>query len=166
MKAPPTTESGVYIDFVSTYFGKLYGTAYELCRNWALAEDMVQETLIRMLKVYLSGDVDKLNIGYAKRTLVNLGNDHFRAEAARRRMTEKVERSAVEQLANDPGDQVNSDAYLVWLQEGLTPRQQEILFWRNRGIPMVEVAEHLGISPATGHRYMKMALDELKRRIS
>jgi len=165
MRAPLTTQGGVFIDFVSTSFGTLHGIAYDMCQDTTLAKDLVQETYIRLFGVH-NGVADKLNIGYAKRTLTNLACDHFRKEAAQRRMVEKVERSMVELLATDPGDQVNSNAYLVWLLKDLPPRQQEVLFLRYSGFSMVEVGKLLGIAVGTGYRYLEMALNHLRERIS
>ena len=163
MSAPLTTQGGVFIDFVSTSFGTLHGIAYDMCQDTTLAKDLVQETYIRLFGVH-NGVADKLNIGYAKRTLTNLACDHFRKEAAQRKMVEKVE-SMVELLATDPGGQVDSNAYLVWLLKDLPPRQQEVLFLRYSGFSMIEVGELLGIAVGTGYRYLEMALNHLRERI-
>src|SRR4051794_37407340 len=70
--------------------GGLRRTAYLLSGDWFLADDLVQDTLVRIYRVWQrlerSGDVG----GYARRVLLNLYLDHRRRPWRRERPTDQL----------------------------------------------------------------------------
>jgi RNA polymerase sigma-70 factor (sigma-E family) len=74
-------------DWVTSERDGLRTTAYMLCSDWHLADDLVQEALTRLFVVWArvnrSGDPK----GYARRILVNLYIDHRRRPSRREEPT-------------------------------------------------------------------------------
>lgn len=119
-------------------------TAYLLCGDWYLADDLVQETLARMFSVWervtRSGPPD----AYARKVLLNLALDH-RRRPSRREVAAAVlpERASPEEAAYVDGD---GPAVIAALQD-VPAGQRAVLvlrYWEDRSIE--ETARLLGTS--------------------
>ncbi len=119
-------------------------TAYLLCGDWYLADDLVQETLARMFSVW-----DRVTRGgppdaYARKVLVNLALDHRRRPSRREAPTEVLpERISAAESSYVEGD---GPAVIAALQD-VPSGQRAVLvlrYWEDRSIE--ETARLLGTS--------------------
>ena len=146
-KAHPRTRSDEqsFNDLIGVYMGELYRYAYWLCGNGALADDLVQETLVRAWK-----SMDRLNDPKAvKGWLLTI----LRRENARRFERQRPQESAqpVEDLATRRQDYDTSTEAFV-LRQALDRLPEEyrepLLLQVISGFSQKEIAQHLGISVA------------------
>jgi len=120
-------------------------TAFLLSGDWFLADDLVQETLVRMYTAWPRvGRRDGVT-HYSRRVLVNLHLDHRRRPSRRERPTDDVpDRPAVQ----DGGDD-DREAVLAALR-CVPPRQRAVLvlrFWDDLSVD--QTAEVLGVGAGT-----------------
>lgn len=136
----------------------LYRFALVICQDPAVAEDLVQETFIRMS---LAGaDPTRIGVGaYARRTLVNLDNSRLRRWYRERR--------AVQRLAARTPDRVEppepSDPALLAALATLPTMQRAVValrFLEDRSES--ETATILGIAPGTAKSHASRALHALR----
>jgi RNA polymerase sigma-70 factor (sigma-E family) len=137
---------------------RLRRTAFLLSADWHLAEDLAQETLLRMYAVWRrvsrSGSPD----AYARKTLVNLYRATLRRPSRREHVTEAVPDRATTQV----GPHEDRDALLTALA-GLGGSQREIVvlrYWEDMSV--TEVAELLKLSPGTVKSQSSRALANLR----
>jgi len=133
---------GDFRGWVSARRPRLRKTAFLLCGDWFLADDLVQDACTRMYSVWdrvaASGTPD----GYARRVIVNLYLDHRRRPSRREEPVELLPDS----LAVDSDDDVNGDRVIDALGD-LAPGQRAVLvlrFWEDLMID--EAASVLGTS--------------------
>ena len=122
--------------------GKLRRAAFLLSGDWFLADDLVQDALIRIYgawpRLERSGDVS----AYARRVLLNLYLDHRRRPWRRERPTDQMPDRAAQ--ASETVD--NRDKLLAALLK-VPPRQRAVLvlrFWEDLSIE--QTARTLGTS--------------------
>src|SRR5579862_2192159 len=123
--------------FVTDRSGSLLRTAYLMAGNLAEAEDLVQETLLRVARHWPKVRAMKYPAAYARRVLVNVALDG--AERRARRAGE---------LAAPDGDDAQQE--LLGALGTLTARQRAIIllrYWED--LPEADVAEILGCSVGT-----------------
>jgi RNA polymerase sigma-70 factor (sigma-E family) len=116
-------------DWVSARRPRLRKTAFLLCGDWFLADDLVQDACTRMFaawdRVASSGYPD----AYARRVMVNLYLDHRRRPSRREEPVEALPDSpTVDSDDDERGDRV------VEALSGLAPGQRAVLvlrFWED-----------------------------------
>ena len=121
-------------------------TAFLLSGDWFLADDLVQETLVRMYGAWPRIDRRDGVTHYSRRVLVNLHLDHRRRPSRRERPTDDVpDRPCVQ---DGPADD-DREAVLAALR-CVPPRQRAVLvlrFWDDLSVD--QTAEVLGIGAGT-----------------
>lgn len=118
-------------------------TAYLLCGDWFLADDLVQDTLIRLVAAWprLMGSGNPA--AYARRVLLNLYLDHLRRPGRRERPTTTVP----DHPAPEPGGPGYREQLISALRE-VPPGQRAVLvlrFWEDLSIE--QTAQSLNTSP-------------------
>ncbi len=113
--------------------GGLRRTAFLLSGDWFLADDLVQDVLVRLYRVWprleRSGDVG----AYARRILVNRYLDHRRRPWRREQPTDQVPDCAT---PADSGDDRRRETLLVALRQ-VPSRQRAVLvlrFWEDLSV--------------------------------
>jgi len=163
MTAPTTSADDPFTNFVRTNHRLFHYNAVRICRDETLAQDLVQETYIKILRARDSAT--KLNYGFAMRVLTNVAIDHFRKEARDRRMAGQVEVLEVERLASDPGKTVSDRSHVLWFLEVLPPRQREVYFLKEvGGFTAAEIGELLGMAEGTVRNWFTTIRDSLNER--
>jgi RNA polymerase sigma-70 factor (sigma-E family) len=140
---------------------RLRRTGFLLSGDWHLAEDLAQETLVRMYAVWGrvsgSGSPD----AYARRTLVNQYRSTLRRPWRREQLTDTVP----ERVAGDAGPHEERDTLLAALA-GLGASQRAIVvlrYWEDMSVS--DVAALLNVSPGTVRSQASRALLTLRNRL-
>jgi len=149
-----------FSDYVAARRGRLHRTAWLLCGDRDLAEDIVQNALSR---VYVSWRrvrrVDSID-AYVRRAVVNAHlNEVRRPWRHRERSGLELEHETSVATGADPGE---SDALWTALR-ALAPRQRQVVVLRHYwGLSVEETAADLGISPGTVKSQTSTALARLR----
>jgi len=140
---------------------RLRRTGFLLSGDWHLAEDLAQETLVRIYavwpKVSRSGSPD----AYARQTLVNEYRGTLRRPWRREHVTDVVP----DRAAGEIGTHDDRDALLAALA-GLGTSQRTIVvlrYWEDMSVN--DVADLLRLSPATVRSQASRALLSLRNRL-
>lgn len=145
--------------FVAARRTRLYRTAYLLCGDPHLAEDLVQTALAKLYaawpRVARADNVD----AYARRTVVNAHVDETRRGWRR-------ERAMGDALPEPPHEDraTPEDADALWAAlRALAPGQRRVVVLRHYwGLSVEETAADLGISPGTVKSQTSDALAALR----
>jgi RNA polymerase sigma-70 factor (sigma-E family) len=125
---------------------RLRRTAFLLCGDWHLAEDLTQDTLVRIYAVWHRVSASGAPDSYATRTLVNCQRATARRPWRREHVTDELPDRP---LVGTEGSQDDRDLLLVALARlGDSQRTIVVLrYWEDLSID--EVAAVLGVSPGT-----------------
>ncbi|QLF95044.1 RNA polymerase sigma factor [Pseudomonas sp. ABC1] len=142
----------------------LLQTLQRLVGNRAIAEELAQEAYIRVLQAMRERRVEFVE-SFLYQTARNLALDHLRSVRRKSRVLvdDVSEVSLKEVPANDPelSDVLARRQLIAKLQkalEQLTERQREIfILSRAQGWRYQEIADHLGVSPSTVQKELKLA---------
>jgi RNA polymerase sigma-70 factor (sigma-E family) len=139
-------------------------TAYLLCGDWHLAEDLVQTTLIKLYRVWSKahrgGPVDN----YTRRILVRCWLDEQRKPWRRKEKRDGMVPDVVDDRA-DPTAALLSDQ-LVTALAALTPRQRATVVLRFcNDLPVAEVAAVLGCAQGTVKSQTVRGLEALRAAV-
>jgi RNA polymerase sigma-70 factor (sigma-E family) len=149
-------EDGEFVAFVERSGSRLCETAFWLCRDWSLAQDLTQTTFI---KVYLSwrrirhGDPYR----YCKQVLLRTYLDHKRLKSSAEVQTDAV--------PDQPAATDATELRITLLDAlgQLSPRDRAIVvlrYWEDHSVQTV--AELLGVSPGVVKVQSMRALASLR----
>lgn len=137
--------------FAREHAGPLRRSAYLLCGEWHLADDLVQQTLIKMHGAWLRICRRHQPVSYARRTLLRCWLDERRRPWRRSEHGGEVP-DAVDAAA-DPAAELERSATrdeLVVALAALAPRQRAVLVLRFfESLTIAETAAALGCSDGT-----------------
>jgi len=134
-----------------------------------LAEDIVQDTFIRVWRIRRSLASDKSFFSLIAKISSNLSKDYFKHEAVRSRHQEDIT-----ELYGQQSDTLEKSLETVFMQENILnivhrylPLKQRTIFLLNRieGKTNQEIAEILGISLRTVENQLYRALKTLRKKI-
>ena len=151
-----------YEEFVSSRLAALARYALMLTGDPHLAQDLVQETMVRVqLKWRRLASVDALE-PYVKRMMVNLYLDWRRGSWLRRVLLRPFAGEALA-VPNDHVEQ-NAERDAIWQALAGLPRQQRaaLVLRYYEDLPDAEIAEALGCSAGTVRGYISRALATLR----
>lgn len=149
-------------------FAALYAAEYDgMVRLAALllgsveaAEEAVQDGFVRLHQRW--GSVDNPG-GYLRRVVVNRCHDDLRRRA---RFARRVPLLVVDAVASQPGPEPADDALLEALDR-LPVRQRSALILRfHLGCTDVQIAESLGVRPATARSLVHRGLAALREEVT
>jgi RNA polymerase sigma-70 factor (sigma-E family) len=150
-----------FVAFVASRRQQLRNTAYLLCGDWHLAEDLVQTTFTKLYLAWQRLDRHEVLDQYTRRVLVRTYLDERRRPWRRERATEPgswvLDSAAYHDP--DPGDPRVLRAALAQLPE----RHRAVLvlrFWADQSIE--QVAELLGCSTGTVKSQTSRGLAQLR----
>jgi RNA polymerase sigma-70 factor (ECF subfamily) len=163
--APPADDAGL-VAFCRRVYPPLVGGLTLHCRDRGVAEDVAQETLVRVWERWSTGHITGRPEAWAWRVAVNLASSRFRRRAAERRAYARLDRrSAAAAAAAAPPDQADQltvrDAVAA-----LPERQRAALILRYYAdLPVAEVATALGCAEGTVKSLTHKAVESLRRRL-
>jgi RNA polymerase sigma-70 factor (sigma-E family) len=151
-----------YEEFVNSRLAALARYALMLTGDPHLAQDLVQETMVRVqLKWGRVAAVDALE-AYVKRMMVNLYLDWQRGSWLRRVWLRPFADEA-QPVPNDHVDQ-NAERDAIWQALARLPKQQRaaLVLRYYEDLPDAEIAQALGCSVGTVRGYISRALASLR----
>jgi RNA polymerase sigma-70 factor (sigma-E family) len=145
--------------FVMGSQGHLRRSAYVLCGDWHLAEDIVQSAYHRVFRVWHRVRVMELPDAYARRVVYRCFLD------SRKWQRESV---TLEGLADRPAPGGDADTRLTVLAAlaGLAPRTRAVValrYWEDQSIEQTAAA--LGMNPGTVKSMAARGLAQLRERL-
>ena len=143
----------------------LLRTLERMVNNHSTAEDLLQETYLRVTRALSERAIDHLE-PFVFQTARNLALDHLRARRIQSRtMVEDVPLEVVQNVAaplSSAEDAAHAEQMLERLNVSLnqlTPRQQQIfILSRLHGHSYLEIAEKLGVSLSTVQKDLKLIM--------
>src|SRR5690349_15307819 len=150
-------DRSTFPEYAGSRAERLRRTAYLLCRDWHLADDLVQAALIKAWVAWprISGDPD----AYVYRIMINTRRTWWR-----RRWRDEVPSAAMpESAADDPADGVDRRTVL-WAALGrLPPRQRAVVVLRYfEDLSEQQVADILGCTTGAVKSHAHRALTRLR----
>lgn len=136
--------------------GALKRYAYLLCGDDTVAEDLLQEALVRVLSRARHGSDPERLEAYLRKTLVNLCIDRYRGMARWRRLLPRL--AAVPGLEPDPSAAVVARSAVRTALEALSPRQRACIVLRfYEDLSVTDIAAVLGCSQGAVKRHLSDA---------
>lgn len=143
----PAPDDDGFVAWATARRGALRRTAYLLCGNWSTADDVVQETLVRMHRRWRRIAADSSD-AYARRVLTSVCIDEGRRPWRREALVDTVP-DTVPDRAYDQQPPGGAAPLLTALAQ-VPPRQRAVLvlrFWEDLSVE--QTAETLGCSTGT-----------------
>ncbi len=138
--------------------------AFLLCGDEWLAEDLVQEALVRALSRPFHGPRAGPAEAYVRKVMVNLFIDQSRR---RSRWTKAVPLLPGTGSVPDIAEQVVARDAMLAAMDNLSPRQRACVVLRfYEDLPVAEVARVLGVQVGTASRHLSEAVDRLGELIT
>ncbi|MGW4462828.1 SigE family RNA polymerase sigma factor [Micromonospora sp. NPDC004704] len=161
-KDPAAARDQGFRDFYLARGARLRGTAYLLCGDWHLAEDLVQASFTKLYlawpRIYRYEHLDQ----YAHRTLLNT----FFSERRRSWRREDPVRELPVTPATATGGDTEARLVLLGALAGLPDRQRATLVLRFfEDMSVEQTADLLGISPGAVKTHTSRALATLRTRL-
>jgi RNA polymerase sigma-70 factor (sigma-E family) len=148
-----------YDEFAVAAWPRLRWTAYLLCGDEHLAEDLAQTALVKTYAAWRRVRAGEA-YAFARRTLVNTNIDRLR----RRRVTE-VMATGHDVVGADRVDGVDDVDLIIRVLQVLTERERRVLVLRHYwDLPEAAVASELGISVGTVKSTTSRALAKVRER--
>lgn len=133
-----------------TYYGRVFALAYRLLGSAQEAEDIAQETFLRLYLRPLPRGRNHNLLAWLMRVATNLAYNAVRARR-RRQMKEKRPPTATTSEAN-PAEQVmqaDTSRRVREVLASLPERQVQLLLLRHAGLSYEELATTLGVAPGS-----------------
>lgn len=166
-------ESG-FEELVKEHTGKIVGLAWRLVGQREEAEDIAQEAFLRLHRSLPDFRGDSRIGTWLYRTTTRLSIDYLRRERIKRRVfffRQDNDSPDPVELASDhrqnPGREFQSQEAMRSLRKSLnklSSRQQVIFTLRHyEGLPLKEIAEHLGLRTGTVKAHLHRAITQLRK---
>ena len=153
--------------FVRASGTQLYRTAYLLCGDHHLAEDLTQSTYAKVFARWRRLTRSDNPVGYARATLINTFLSHRRLRRNSETPSESAADGAYAGPSGDPDeDELATRHDLIAALRQLSPLDRTVLvarFWEDRSV--AETAADLGISPAAVKQRSHRALERLRPHV-
>jgi RNA polymerase sigma-70 factor (sigma-E family) len=150
-----------FVEFATAAVPRLRRTAFLLCGDWHMAEDLAQTTLTKMFVSWRRIRRQDAAFSYASRTLVNTYIADKRARRSSEVVTDVLPESLV--MPETPETRLVVMAALATL----APRARAVVvlrYWADMSVE--QVAEVLGCSPGTVKSQSSRALEKMKAVLS
>jgi len=149
-----------YRDYVAHRMDGLRRTAYLLCGDWHMADDLVATALVKLLRHWRRISVMEQPDAYVRRMLLRAWLDEKRRPWRREHAT-----AVLPDRATAAADSAERLTILAHLAE-LPPRRRAVLVLRYFcDLSVAETAEALGCSEGTVKSQTARALDALRARL-
>jgi RNA polymerase sigma-70 factor (ECF subfamily) len=156
---------------VETAYRRYYVLLREKCRRMlrdvAKADDVAQETFVRLWKSGLSGDEPRQVTAWLYRTSTRIAIDHIRAQRSRERVAQPSEDETAQDLASlaSPADDVLAARQRLLRLSAVLPADEleMALLWQVDGLTQKEIAEVAQVSERTVRRSLQRFEERMSR---
>lgn len=154
MQAPPDL-----VGFCKDEYPRLVGLLGLYCGNRALAEDLAQETLVKVCRDWSTVRTRQKPSAWVRRMAINLANSHFRRKMAERRATARLQSQRTTENAEDPQDVVALRIAVLSL-----PKRERIAIILHFYLTMsfAETAEVMEVPVSTAKSFTSRGLRRLR----
>ena len=159
---PQRRDTAMFAEFVQNRSHALLRTAYLMVGDHQLAQDLVQEALIKTFMAWPRlRDHERVD-AYVRRTIVTTSISWRRRRSHHERPCDLLpEASATDQVENLATHQV-----LIGHLRGLPPRQRAAIVLRYyEDLSVAQTAEVMGCSPGAVKRHVSIGLGKLRERL-
>lgn len=158
-----------YVEFVSAASGGLRRTAFLVCGDWHRADDVVQESLVKLYRSWAKVDRQGNALAYARRIVVNTaldsGRRSWRREVPTAELPTTGEASGPIRIGDHADEQAARDELLNALGV-LAPRQRACVVLRYyEDLSVEQTAAVLGCSEGTVRSQSARGLETLRNAI-
>jgi RNA polymerase sigma-70 factor (sigma-E family) len=155
-----STPESEYREFAGSCAASLHRTAYLLCGDWHLADDLVQETLVQTFRHWRRVQRADNRNAYVKRILINEFNRHWRRYGG---LPVSADNDRLEVAVPDISDEVVNRADLLCALLTLPARQRATVVLRYlEGMSERETAAVMRCSEGTVKSQTARALSALE----
>ncbi|QIK65886.1 SigE family RNA polymerase sigma factor [Nocardioides sp. HDW12B] len=153
----------LFVEFVAAHQERLRRAAFLITGDWASADDVTQEALVRLyVAMPRLGDLDS-PMAYARRTVVNVAIDAARKRGTRERYEA---REPVPPPSPDVAGAYAERTVVVAALEALAPRQRAVVVLRYfEDLSVEQTAQVMGCSPGTVKSQTARGLDTLRHAL-
>ncbi|MFD7153703.1 SigE family RNA polymerase sigma factor [Kribbella sp. NPDC059898] len=154
-----------YVEFVAAAGGALRRTAFLVCGDWHRADDVVQESLVKLYRSWTKIDRHGNPLAYARRIVVNTALDSGRRSWRREVPTADLPTDQVRLGGDHAAEQAARDELLTALGT-LAPRQRACVVLRYyEDLSVEQTAAILGCSAGTVRSQSARGLETLRDAI-
>lgn len=149
--------------FVRGSLKRLFGRAYWRCGQWHLAQDFVQETYLRLWRVWpVQHDSITQHTAYSNKVLDNAIIDYYRRKKVEEIVTEAVPDVFVDSDIDEGHDALRGKIRRAAAE--LPPQQRELTYLLYyEGLSLAEAAAAMGIAEKTAYNYHSLAIKSLRK---
>jgi RNA polymerase sigma-70 factor (sigma-E family) len=157
--SPPATRLESLGAWYEARYPALLRFAYVISRDATAAEDLVQESFVRIYRAWRRAEEEGLD-AYARRTIVNLNHSRFRRLVRERRAL-----SAMDPIVGHGEPSLGRDE--LWAALGVLTEQQRacVALRYYEGLTEPETARVLGISVGSVKRQVHRAMEKLRKKV-
>lgn len=131
-------------EFTATHHGRLVGTLWLYCGDRDVAEELAQETLVRVCRDWEQVSRMAAPGAWAHRVAINLANSHFRRRGAARRAQSRIQADALDHHVDPDGA---ANVAVRRAVAALNPKQRSVVVLRYYAdLPLQDIADALGLS--------------------
>jgi RNA polymerase sigma-70 factor (sigma-E family) len=152
-----------FTEYFASRSGALRGTAYLLCGDWHRAEDLVQNTFVKLYRSWHRIAAREAMDAYARRVLVRTYLDERRRGFFFRERTTAVDVDSTAPFPGSPEDRL----MLLDALTAVPPRQRAVLvlrFWEDMSVE--DTARAMGCTAGTVKSQTARGLDALRDAVS
>ncbi len=173
MQAYAAGEASAFDELFARYGQKIYNFFLRSLGSVELAQDMAQETFLRLIQARLRYRPDRSFASWLYTIAMNLLRDQYRQKKRRSGVVKAQDFNAVtaapHQIHADPESELQEDGRKQAIAAAIRrlPEQQRqvILLAKYQGLSYKEVAEVLGISEVAAKQSAYRALKQLRREL-
>lgn len=155
LKRPVSTDPASFDALFLEHYDQVYGVLIRLLGNREEAEDLTQETFLRLYRSHLPAEQSHNLSGWLYRVATRLGYNALRARRRRLQHEQALAQTALAEQAGDPTDLADVAALSEERQRvrsvlaELPERQAQLLLLRHLGLSYKELAAVLDVAPSS-----------------
>jgi RNA polymerase sigma-70 factor (sigma-E family) len=153
-------------EFAVAVQGHLRRSAYLLCGDWHLAEDIVQSAFVKIFRVWRRVRKVDNQLGYARQVVYRCFLDQYRKEK-KQLPTVPIAGLADQVVAESGGGDASFDGMVLEALAGLPPRARAVIvlrFWEDMSVE--QTASVLGVTEGTVKSQTSRAVAQLRDRLA
>lgn len=151
-------------EFIRTHYDAMLGYACSLCGDWHLAHDLVQDSCLKLWRVWKTRRKSvRWTRAYAVTVVRHTFFDHLDWTERQKVLIQKVGAMLTVAYPEDPDKRKADRAQVLKFLRELPVRHREIFFLSEvGGFKPAEIADFMGMSPRTVSTYLSTAKKQIK----